>query len=51
MHVLGAGSGARDVAFLCASLAGPAVAAVETVFGTARSAGTGNVTFAAAHPL
>jgi ubiquinone/menaquinone biosynthesis C-methylase UbiE len=55
MRVLDVGSGAGDVAFLCASLVGPtgvvigtdkSPAAVETALERARSAGLGNVTFA-----
>lgn len=55
MRVLDVGSGAGDVAFLCASLVGPAgavlgvdksAAAVENATERARSAGHANVTFA-----
>src|SRR5215813_10796919 len=55
MRVLDVGSGAGDVAFLCASLVGPmgevigidkAPTAVETAQERARNAGVGNVTFA-----
>jgi SAM-dependent methyltransferase len=59
MRVLDVGSGAGDVAFLCASLVGPggevigmdrAPAAVETSRERARSGGFGNVSFTAGDP-
>ncbi len=59
MRVLDVGSGAGDVAFLCASLVGPrgavvgmdkAPAAVETSRERARSAGVENVTFETGDP-
>jgi SAM-dependent methyltransferase len=59
MRVLDVGSGAGDVAFLCASLVGPAgqvlgidraAAAIETSGERARAAGLANVTFALGDP-
>ena len=59
MRVLDVGSGAGEVAFLCASLVGPAgevigvdraPAAVETAAERARGAGFGNVSFLAGDP-
>ena len=59
MRILDVGSGAGDVAFLCASLVGPmgkvigmdnAPAAVEAARERARSAGLGNVVFAHGDP-